>query len=100
MHNFVCTICTNRDQVISFPTLSELNNHIQEVHKAQEISVSQKAQVKEERKPVKIELKYKYEGDCPVCKLPLDTIIVKLTTDDIIKAIAYCPSCRTQYEET
>lgn len=97
MPNFICTICTTKDETKSFPSLQALQDHIKEVHSVEPTKTAQTFQEPSRKQPDKIRLKYQFVGDCPNCDLPVDTIEVEL--EDRFKEIAYCAKCRIQYDQ-
>ena len=121
MPTFLCQTCTNNEKIVEFATLKELDAHAKGGHLsgqdsspgtapwAADIALMKKDPTKFSNPPVneeavtspriakEIELLYKYEGECPDCFTPVQTIMVPV--GDFDYAVAYCSACKRQFNK-
>lgn len=61
------------------------------------MSAAQIKQMRQDEKPVPIELTYKFEGTCPKCNTFVDTLHMDVARKFVV--VAYCSKCRTNIVE-
>ena len=92
----ICSVCSTGENLVEFNTVKELSDHIKGGHKSGKKPAVEPVVIKQE--PAKpIELRYKFEGQCPKCNKEIDTITVDLGESE--QQIAYCTNCRLQHKQ-
>ena len=88
--------CLKCDAVLH--SKKELEDH-QATHIAKLPPIKDRGIVPPEKKKQKIELIYKYIGQCPDCGTEVDTIPLEMEKKTKVVMVAWCPSCKKSLEQ-
>jgi hypothetical protein len=59
---------------------------------------AEEIKAEKERKPKKVELIYRYQGECETCLVPVETLEIDVEMGDKVQhvCVAFCPNCKKQ----